>query len=408
VRVLHIVTAFPRSPDDVIVPWLVELLRRLRAAGCEAEVFTFVYRGGGNTAFDGIPVHRFRYFPARWENLTHEEATPDRMKRSWLYRLMPACYLAAGSLAVWGLCRRRRYDVVHVHWPFPHALFGWIARRTCGARLVATFYGVEVRWVKGPLRPLKWFITRAARSADAAVAISRYTADEVQELAHVPLEVIPYGAAGEAAEAGEAEAIPGVVPASSATPARPFSILFVGRLVARKGVSTLIEALALLSSTLDARVVVVGDGPERPALEALARERGVAARVTFRGRVSGADLRAAYRSAQVLVLPSVVDARGDTEGLGVVLLEAMAFGVPVVASGLGGITDIVTDGVTGRLVPPGDPNALAAALRGLAQDPALGRRLAEAGRSLLREQFSWPAITTRWLAVYERVLTTRR
>ena len=103
-RVLHIVTAFPRSPDDVIVPWLVELLRRLRAAGCEAEVFTSAYRGGGNMVFDGIPVHRFRYFPARWENLTHDEATPDRMKRSWLYRLMPACYLAPRSLPVRRLC----------------------------------------------------------------------------------------------------------------------------------------------------------------------------------------------------------------------------------------------------------------------------------------------------------------
>jgi glycosyltransferase involved in cell wall biosynthesis len=403
VRVLHIVTAFPRSPDDVIVPWLVVLLRRLRAAGCEAEVFTSAYRGGGNTAFAGIPVHRFRYFPARWEDLTHDEATPDRIKRSWRYRLMPACYLAAGCVAVWRLCRKQRYDIVHVHWPFPHALFGWVARHACGARVVATFYGAEVRWVKGPLKPFKWFLTWAARAADAPVAISRYTADEVQEAAHVPLEVIPYGVAG---VAGEPD---GTAPIRSASsPARPYTALFVGRLVARKGVSTLIEALALLPHALDARVTVVGDGPERAALATLARERGLGARVTFRGRVPDAELRAAYRSADVLVLPSVVDTRGDTEGLGVVLLEAMAFGVPVVASRLGGITDIVTDGVTGRLVPPGDAAALAAALTGLARDPALGLRLVEGGRRLLREQFSWPAITARWLAVYERVLATPR
>ncbi len=393
VRVLHIVTAFPRFPDDVITPWLVELLRRLRAAGCEAEVFTSAYRGGGNTTFDGIPIHRFRYFPARWENLTHDEATPDRMKRSLLYALMPVCYLIAGSLAVWRLCRRRGYDVVHVHWPFPHALFGWVARRACGARVVLTFYGAEVRWVKGPLRAFKWFLGRAARRADAAVAISRYTADEVRELADVPLEVIPY-AVGLRAPDG---------PALPRAPRAGFTALFVGRLVERKGVPTLIDALALLPLALDARLVIVGEGPERAGLEAHARERGVAPRVAFRGRVSDADLQAAYRDADVLVLPSVVDARGDTEGLGVVLLEAMAFHVPVIASRLGGITDIVTDGETGLLVPPGDAPALAAALRSLAEDRARAQRLAEAGHRSLAARFSWPAITARWLAVYARV-----
>src|SRR5207249_8197893 len=88
--------AFPRTPDDVIVPWLVELLKRLQAAGHEVEVFTSSYRGAPDQVFAGIPVHRFRYFPRRWENLTHEEAAPDRMKHSLLYRLMPACFVLAG------------------------------------------------------------------------------------------------------------------------------------------------------------------------------------------------------------------------------------------------------------------------------------------------------------------------
>src|SRR5204862_391946 len=128
-RILHVVTAFPRTPDDVIVPWLVELLKRLRAAGHEVEVFTSSYRGAPDEVFAGIPVHRFRYFPRRWENLTHEEAAPDRMKRSLLYRLMPACFVVAGIVAIWRLCRRTRYDVIHVHWPLPLALCGWAAGR---------------------------------------------------------------------------------------------------------------------------------------------------------------------------------------------------------------------------------------------------------------------------------------
>src|SRR5438094_148737 len=128
-RILHVVTAFPRAPDDVIVPWGAELLNRLTAAGNEVEVFTSSYRGAPDQVFAGIPVHRFRYFPRRWENLTHEEAAPDRMKRSLLYRLMPACFVVAGMAAIWRLCRRTRYDVIHVHWPLPLALFGWAPQR---------------------------------------------------------------------------------------------------------------------------------------------------------------------------------------------------------------------------------------------------------------------------------------
>jgi len=394
-RILHVVTAFPRSADDVIAPWLVELLKHLKAAGHQVEVLTSAYKGGGNREFAGIPVHRFRYFPARWEDLTHDEAAPDRMRRSWRYRVAPLFYVLGGCAAAWRLCRgpRGRFDVVHVHWPVPHALFGWVARRACGARLVTTWYGVELRWVKTSLPWLRRFVLWALATSDAVVAISSYTAREIAELSPVPVRVIPYtvgfgdpgGAAGVADPDG-------------------FVILFVGRLVERKGVRYLIDAVARLPLERRAKLVVIGDGPEREVLAPQAQRAGLGARVELRGRVSHAELRRAYASASAFVLPSIVDSRGDTEGLGVVLLEAMTYGVPVVGSNVGGITDIVRDGETGLLVPPGDPAALAAALERLAADPALARRLGEAGRRRVREQFSWPAITAQWQECYATAL----
>jgi glycosyltransferase involved in cell wall biosynthesis len=389
-RILHVVTAFPRTPDDVIVPWLVELLKRLQAAGHEVEVFTSSYRGAPDQVFAGIPVHRFRYFPRRWENLTHEEAAPDRMKRSLLYRLMPVCFVLAGMVAIWRLCRRTRYDVIHVHWPLPLALFGWAAQRARPARLVTTFYGVELRWVKGALPFLKGLLAWAARRSDRVTAISNYTAGELRELADVPIEVIPY-----------TTSLPDVAPPPA--PAHPSAaqdgtgpVLFVGRLVERKGVAYLIEAIARLGP-LGPRLEIVGDGPERPGLEALTQRLGVADRVVFQGKIPPEELQASYARAAVCVLPSVLDARGDTEGLGVVLLEAMNHGTPVIASRVGGIPDIVEDGVSGLLVPPGDADALAAAVRRVRDDPALARRLGEAGQRRLREQFSWEAIVRCWL-----------
>jgi len=337
-------------------------------------------------------VHRFRYFPRRWERLTHEEAAPDRMKRSLLYRLMPACFVVAGMVAAWRLCRRQRYDVIHVHWPFPLALFGWAAQRARPAALVTTFYGVELRWVKTAMPFFRGFLKWAARRSDRVVAISSYTADEVRELVQVPIEVIPYTTSLPA---------PTSVPhAGRRSAGAPFTVLFVGRLVERKGVNHLVDAASLLVPGVDVRLVIVGDGPERARIEARVREQGLDGRVAVRGRVSDAELQAAYAAADVFVLPAVMDRRGDTEGLGVVLLEAMNHRVPVIASAIGGITDIVEDGVSGLLVPPGDGTALAAALERLARAPDLSVSLGDAGYRRLHERFSWDAITRRWLEVY--------
>ena len=395
-RILHVVTAFPRGPEDVIVPWLVELIVRLRAAGHEVEVFTSAYRGGGNAEFRGIPVHRFRYAPARWEDLTHDEAAPDRMRRSLLYKVLPLAYVAAGMWAIRRLARRRRYDVVHVHWPVPHALFGWIARRSSGARLVSSWYGVELRWVQSSLPWLRWFVRWALRISDAVVAISSYTAGQIARFARTPVRVIPY-------TLGFPPTATKRVPAADGT----LRILFVGRLVERKGVTHLVEAVGRLAPDLRARLSVVGDGPERVSLEAQIARDGLGDRVTLRGRVSEVELRDAYAAADVLVLPSILDARGDTEGLGVVLLEAMSYGVPVIGSDLGGITDIVRSGETGLLVPPADPAALAAALERLARGPALAARLGEAGRKHVAAAFGWPAIMAQWEECYAAAAGTR-
>ena len=397
-RILHVVTAFPRAPGDIIAPWLIELLRRQRAAGLDVEVFAPAYRGGGNTEFEGIPVHRFRYFPGRWEDLTHDQGTVDRVGRSMRYKLMAPFYVLAGMRAAWRLARRREFDIVHVHWPVPHALFGWAARRGSRGRtgLVTLWYGIELRWVKSRLPWLKQFLKRALRTSDQVVAISSYTAREIAELVHVPVRVIPYGL-------GFAESLPGGSAARRSTDGT-FQILYVGNLIPRKGVRYLIDALHRLPSTIPAKLLILGEGTDRAKLEAQVHELGLDGRVEMPGRVPEPDLHRAFHEASVLVLPSIVDQRGDTEGLGVVLLEALSYRVPVIGSAIGGITDIIGDGETGLLVPPEDPTAIAKAIERIATDTAFAKRLAEAGSRRVREQFGWEAIIAAWQECYAAAL----
>jgi glycosyltransferase involved in cell wall biosynthesis len=313
------------------------------------------------------------------------------MRRSPLYAVMPLFFLLGGMRRAWQLARRERYDIVHVHWPMPMALLGWAARRAHRIPMVTTFYGIELRWVQSRLPFLRWLIRWAARASAQVVAISTYTARELRKFVDVPIEVIPY----------TAELAPPSSPSAHSRSADR-SILFVGRLIKRKGVGHLIRALGAVRQRTPARLVVIGEGPERPQLEQLAREVGVAGHVDFRGRVSDEELRQAYAAADVFVLPSVLDARQDTEGLGVVLLEAMNYSVPVIASDIGGITDIVQHERTGLLVPPGDEPALGNALTRVLSDTTLSRWLGEAGRRRVREAFSWDAIVGRWEEVYAR------
>jgi glycosyltransferase involved in cell wall biosynthesis len=395
VKVLYIVTAYDRHPGDGITPWLVETLKRLQDRGIQVEVLAPSYRGLESGTVDSIMVHRFRYAPARFEDLTHDQTAPDRVRQKPAYLAVVPAYIAASSVKARKLLRSNDFDIVHVHWPLPHVIPGWAARRAGGVPLVITFHGVELTFARSSAVPfLVPFLRRAIRSADAVTANSSYTAGLIRSLHDRPVEILPFGTT-------LSETAPGAVPDPRRGP--PFELLFAGRLVERKGVQVLLEAITRLRSG-EVHLSVVGEGPMREALEKRAAELGVGDRVTFHGFVSREELTRRFASCDAFVLPAVYDAKGDVEGLGVVLVEALSHGRPVVASDAGGIPDIVRDGETGLLVPPGDAGALATALRRIMDDPALARRLGRTGREHVDAEFSWPRIIDRLVGLYEGLI----
>ena len=394
-KVLYLVTAYPRHPGDVITPWLVETIRRLGERGVTVEVLAPSYRGLGSQVVDRVRVHRFRYAPRPWETLTHDQTAPDRIRQRPLFLGVVPSYVAAGSLAAARLARSGEFDLLHAFWPLPHGLLGLAAKRASGVPLVCTFFGVELTWMEADLPFLGPVLRRVVRGSDAVTVISTYTGERLRRL--VPgaeAAVIPFGATVEPR---------GVSPAPAPRADGPFELLFVGRLVERKGVHVLLEALARLEPGWRVLLRVVGGGPEREPLERRAAELGVAERVRFEGFVSREELQARFAGCDAFVLPAVVDAKGDTEGLGVVLLEAMSYGKPVIASAAGGIVDIVRDGRNGLLVPPGEPDALAGAVRTLLDAPGRAAEMGAAGREDVEAGFSWPVIVDRLESLYGRV-----
>ncbi|HEY0153177.1 MAG TPA: glycosyltransferase [Longimicrobium sp.] len=397
-KVLYLVTAYARHPDDVITPWLTETIRRLAARGVVVEVLAPAYRGGASQTVDGVRVHRFRYASRAWETLTHDQTAPDRIReRPWFLALVPG-YVAAGSRAAARLARSGEFDVVHAFWPIPQGVLGLAAKRAAGIPLVSTFFGVELTWMDRQFPFLAPMLRRIVRGSDAVTAISTYTAERLQRVAPgVRTEVIPFGAAVDAAPS-----LPPPRPAG----ARP-ELLFMGRLVERKGVHLLLEALSLLVRESRPLLHVVGDGPERARLQELAGALRLVDDVVFHGFVSTEEKAERLAGCDAFVLPAVIDSKGDTEGLGVVLLEAMTYGKPVIASAAGGIVDIVRDGRNGFLVPPGDASALATAIRACVENPEHARELGAQGRTDVERGFSWDVIADRLAALYTSVCTTR-
>lgn len=395
-KALYIVTAYDRFSGDGITPWLVETIHRLGRRGVEVEVLAPSYKGLESGRVDGVRVHRFRYAPTPIEDLTHDQTAPDRVRDRPAYLALLPGYLLSASRKARALARSGDFDLVHVHWPLPHASPGQAARRAGGIPLVITFHGVEMTFARSSRVPfLVPFLRRSIRAADAVTANSSYTAGLIRELHDRPVDIVPFGATVEA-------------PTSTPPPRPeepPARLLFVGRLVERKGIHHLIDAISLLPNDISVFTSIVGEGPMRGELEARAREAGVAESMEFTGFVEGDRLAREYAEADIFVLPAAPDAKGDVEGLGVVLIEALAHGKPAVASAAGGIVDIVRHEETGLLVPPADPRALAEALTRLIRHPELARSLGRRGREYVAERFSWPAIIEDLVTVYERVIS---
>jgi len=173
--------------------------------------------------------------------------------------------------------------------------------------------------------------------------------------------------------------------------AEPVELLTVGRAVPKKGIDTLISALALLPVGLNWRWTHIGGGPLRPELVSQAEFAGLADRCRFLGSRPQTEVLEAYRASDVFILPSRIDDTGDRDGLPNVIVEAQSQGVPVVTTPISGIPEFITEAENGLFVPPDDAPALAAAIERLARDPGLRRRLGETGESRVRQRFDHKA-----------------
>jgi glycosyltransferase involved in cell wall biosynthesis len=373
-----------------------ETARRLADRG--HDVTLFGGRGKVLRPYRNLTILRYPYIAREtWGRV------PPLRKSLNLLKLLERLSMAASALPdlVAG-----RFDIVQVSKPYDFPI-GALARRRSGARLLYNSQGTDFFPGDALFR----------RNLDGAFACSRYNATMVEDRLRIPIAV-SYN--------GFDQTIFQPLPAAPALRARlapdgaPL-LLYVGRLVTFKGLDHLLDALALLSvarrqlsvagqnngprSTgygLPPRLLLAGDGPHRAALERRARELGIADRVHFLGPLANADLPRYHAASDAFVIPST-----DHETFCIAACEAMACARPVIAARTGGLPEVVRDGETGYLVPPGDAQALAERIRALLGDAALRARLGAAGREWTLEMFTWDKVVERVVGCYERALSIR-
>jgi glycosyltransferase involved in cell wall biosynthesis len=238
---------------------------------------------------------------------------------------------------------------------------------------------------------VRWFLKHFIEKADAVIVNSSFTGKKVTDIYKRPIHVIPYGTT--------------VVPKTTERKAVPGQHIFcVGRMIERKGFKYLIDAMPqVVREFPGVRLTLAGGGPVREILLQQVNSLQLQKNVNLPGKVSAEELERLFSQADMFILPAIVDKNGDTEGLGVVLIEAMTYKMPVIASNVGGIPDVIIPGTSGILVEQKNPSALADVIVDLLKNPQKMQEIGQMGYAYISKEFSWKRVIAEIESLYEEV-----
>jgi glycosyltransferase involved in cell wall biosynthesis len=391
--VLFLTSSYPKHAEEPSGIFLHYLNKELATLGWSILVMAPNFPGGkAAEVMDGIRVVRFGYFFPRWQRLCYGSGIIPNLKESpWLWAEVPF-YLASMFWHASRVFERCHIDILGAHWILPQGVVAALLKCFFRVPLVVTAHGSDMSSFDGALGTrVKRFVLGKAESASAN---SQYTCQQIQSLMpQVPTEVIPMGVD-----------LRHFCLVKDETTRQELQIqgeflLFVGRLVEEKGPLYVLKAMPrVLKVFPQAVLVLVGGGTQRAELERAMQVLGITRSVRFVGRIPHQELSRYYSAADVFVGPSLV------EGLGIVFLEAAASGLAIVGSQVGGVSDILIDGVTGIEVEPANSEQLANAIIRVLSDAELRTSLAKGARRHVEEHFTWKQIALRFDALLRETL----
>ena len=403
-------TTFPARPDDPVPAFVLEQILGFLAEDPSLDVYVLIPHNIHDGSLpsrirrDGFTEVRYHYFrPRKFESLTGRGILPALREKPARYLLIPF-FLLAQRRALVSLCREVQPELIYAHWFMPQAVIAHGVSKRFGIPLVFTTHASDVSVLKR-VPMARQLIRRVLQHASAFTAVSNQTARKLVDFFHEAewterfahkLTILPMGTKV-GAEKLQSHAVREALAECGIDGSRRI-ILALGRLVEKKGFDVLIDAYSMLSDDIrrEFQLVIAGDGQLADQLVDQVTQLELTDDTTFTGYVGGAPKQALLQVSQLFVVPSVVDSMGDSEGLPVTLMEALAFGKIVIATDVSGAQEIL-DGRCGTIVPEKDPAAIAAAITRYvnADREVITREQSEAKRLAL--DFDWPAISRKHL-----------
>lgn len=381
IRVLIVASTFPAHSQDGVPRFIYELASRL-AQQMPVTVLTQHVPGAAlRETIDGMEIVRFRYAPERFELLSAFGGITNSLKVKPLLWLTVPLFLLSQTIAIFRLLRNEHFDLINAHWFLPQGASVRLAKILCRSYrpLIVTGHGADIYALQGTLLNMikRWIskgcnkVTLVSTAMEEFVVKNRISQPEI-------IKVVPMGT----------DLINTFKP--SDLPRESGQILFVGRLVEKKGLRYLIEAFPkILQRIPEGRLLIAGDGPERDELIQLIDSLGIRDQVVLLGSVGHKDLVNLYQTSEMCVLPFVQADDGDMEGLGLVTVEAMGCHCPVVVGDVPAVHDVVTDRQTGWICDPTSEQSLVETILELHREKKTREKMAQNGRNYVLEHFDW-------------------
>ncbi|MCX8178929.1 MAG: glycosyltransferase family 4 protein [Candidatus Aenigmarchaeota archaeon] len=355
-KVLVLTTTFPRWKDDSTPAFVYDLSKELNKHVDIVVLAPHHYGAKKFEIMDGMKVYRFSYFlPEKLQRLCYEGGIMGNLKRSFLAKIQVPFLVLAELIYAIKLVKKEKIDVIHSHWIIPSGFVGAVCKKLFNIKHIMTEHAAGLSGLDK--LPFKSKIAEfCVKNSDNITFVSTFVKNRFLKIFYdneieKKISIIPMGVNVEQFRLKQSKK----ELRKKHNITWEHVLLFVGRIAEKKGLRYLLEAMPkIIEERKDVGLIVCGSGPLMGEMIDLTKKLGIEKNVLFTGYIVGRKKVEFFNLADILVVPSIVDETGDTEGMPVVIMEGMAAGLPIVASDVGGVSDIINNGKSGLLIKSKD------------------------------------------------------
>lgn len=398
--IYSLATNYPESEDTTFpIKFVHAVNKEFAKMGISVKAIAPHAKGASTTyTMNSVLVRRFRYLPEGMQ--FNYSSIPDEIRKSKLGYFKMVLMTVSFFFFTYFECRKQKPDIIHSHWSFPTGVIAHKMSKFFKIKYIITIHGGELPFLK-KFSFIRNSAVRALNDSEIVCANSTYSKNELIKLGVKDNKIITLNVPPNfVAHSSDHQTLESIRKKFADTSTK--IILFCGRIVERKGVEYLIRAIKEIKNQ-NVHLIIAGGGDLVDSLKDLTNSLDLKEKITFFGRATDKELGQLHDISDVFVCPSIIDSKGTTEYLGLVIPEAMESGLPVIASSVGGIVDIIKNEENGLLVPQKDPTAIAKAIELIFSNNDLREKIIENSKKTVIE-FSPSTIAQQYYDIFKKIL----